>query len=211
MDGEFLLFEFLPQPQMGAYQSENHYINVRNVIKEDIHHIDLDFENCENFVVYNDEIEEVNIDFNNQLEWCSGDLYRKAVGGYIKIKLSKDLMPRQNNLYGNEKRLKIVDFERRLCGKKGEDVHDICHLYVDYYHAGYGGIQATECIEVAEAKTEEELEELEKIEEETGDVSYYFEGGYCKKTKDGSIIIAFGINAKNTVNKICDTINHSSK
>lgn len=202
MDGDFLLFEFIPQPQMGAYQSENHYVNVGNVKKEDIHHIDLDFENCESFVVYNDEIEEVNINFDDQLKWGSGDLCRKALGGYIKIKLDKGFLPRQNCLFGNEKGLKNIDFERRLCGKKGEDIHDICHLYIDYYHAGYGGIQASECVEVDDAKTAEELEELEKKEEQTGETYYYYEGGYCKKTKDGSIIIAFGISAKNTINKM---------
>lgn len=203
MDGDFLMFDFLSQPQMGSYQNENHYIEIGNVKKEDVHNIDLDFENCESFVVYNNEIEVVNIDFDNQLCWGGGDLYRKAVGGYIKIKLKKDFTSRKNSLYDNEKGLKIVDFERRLCGKKGEDVHDICHLYIEYYHAGYGGIQFSECVEIDDIKTDEEVERLEE-EEEKGESFYYFEGGYCKKSKDGSIIIAFGKNAKNIVNDICN-------
>lgn len=45
MYGDFLLLEFLLQPQ-GTYQNENHYINIGNFKKEDIHNIDLDFENC---------------------------------------------------------------------------------------------------------------------------------------------------------------------
>lgn len=202
MDGDFLFVEFLPQPQMGSYQSENHYINIGNVKKEDIHNIDLDFENCESFVVYNNEIEEVNINFDNQLVWGAGDLYRKAVDGYIKIKLNKDFPPRQNHLFDNEKGLKVVDFERSLCGKKGESIHDICHLYIDYYHAGYGEVQVTECIEIDDIKTDAEIEVLEKEEEQTGEWRYYFEGGFCKKLKDGSIIIAFGKNAKDTINKL---------
>ncbi len=202
MNGDFLLLEFLPQPQMGAYQNENHYINIGDVKKEDIHNIDLDFENCEGFVVYNDEIEEINISFDEKLEWVD-DLYRKVNGGYIKIKLDKIFNLRINHLFDNEKRLKVVDFERRLCGKKGESIHDICHLYIDYYHAGYG-THVIECIEVDDVKTDEEIEKLEKKEEETGNWYYYYEGGYCKKFKDGSIIIAFGTNAKNTINNLCN-------
>lgn len=117
-------------------------------------------------MVYNDEIEEVNISFDEKLEWGAGDLYRKANGCYIKIKLDKIFIPRKNNLFDNEKRLKVVDFERRLCGKKGESIHDIRHLYIDYYHAGYGGIQVDECIELDDVKTDEEIERLEKKEEE---------------------------------------------
>lgn len=206
MEGEFLLLEFLPQPQMGDYQDENHYINIGNIRKEDIHNIDLDFENCESFVVYNNEIKEVNINFDNQLEWDAGDLCRKVTGGYIKIKLDEDFSPRQNQLFDNDKRLKVGNFGRRLCGKNGEEVHDICHLYIQYYHAGYGELEVTECVEVDEAKTDEEIEEIEKEEEKKGVTIYYYEGGYCKKFKDGSIIIAFGKNAKNTINKLSKNI-----
>ena len=184
---------------MGAFNGERHVINLKNVNKKDFRLIHLDFENCESFVVYNDEIEEVNLHFDNQLEWGSGDLNRKVIGGYIKIKLNEDFAPRENNLFNNDKQLKVIDFERRLCGKKGEDIHDICHLYIDYYHAGYGGIQVTECIEVDDIKS---VEELEKLEKEKSDQWYYcYEGGYSKKFKDGSIIIAFGKNAKDTINK----------
>ncbi len=203
MDGDFLLLEFLPQPQMGTFKNENHYVNIKNIEKEDIFKIDLDFENCESFAVYNDEIEDVNIDFEDKLEWGAGDLYRKAIGGYIKIKLNKDFALRENHLFKNKKSLKIVDFERRLCGKKGEDIHDICHLYIDFYHAGYGEVQV-ECVEVDDIKTDEEIKNIEKKEEQTGQSYYYYEGGYCKKHKDGSIIIAFGKNARNTINKMCN-------
>lgn len=201
-EDEFLIISFLQQPQMGLCSNENHHVNIGNVKKKDVHNIDLDFENCESFVVYNDEIEEINLVFDNQLEWAAGDLYRKAVGGYIKIKLDKDFSPRNNHLFDNDKKLKIKDFEKRLCGKKGEDIHDICHLYIDYYHAGYGGIQVTECIEIDNGNTIEEFQILEN-EEEKGTFCWYYEGGYCKKLIDNSIIIAFGKNAKNTIDKIC--------
>lgn len=202
MDDDFLFIEFVPQPKMGSYQSENHYINIGNLKKENIHNIELIFENCESFVVYNDEIEEINIDFDNQLTWSTGDLHRKAIGGYIKIKLNKHFTPRPNSLFNNEKLLKVVNFERRLCGKKGEDIHDICHLYIDYYHIG----NDHEHIEIDDIRTDAEIEILVNKEEKNGEFWYYFEGGFCKKTQDNSIIIAFGKNAKNTVDNILLTV-----
>ena len=203
MDGDCLVFEFLPQPRMGDYRSENHCVSIKNLRKEDIRNIDLDFENCESFVVYNSEIEEVNINFDNRLEWGAGDLYRKAVGGYIKIKLDKYFAPRQNHLFDNEKGLKVVDFERRLCGKKGEDTHDICHLYVEYC-PGCKGVLAEECIEVDGLFLDTEEAVFDDVEGQIY-VNYdCYDAGYCKKTKDGSLIISFGKNAKNTIQKLCN-------
>mgnify|MGYP003305432932 CR=1 FL=1 len=51
-------------------------------------------------------------------------------------------------------------------------------------------------------KTDEEYKRLEKLEDETGEDWYQFESGYSKKMKDGSIIIAFGIDAKETIDKL---------
>lgn len=203
MDEEFLMIEFLPQPQMGTFESSNHTVNIANLDKKDIHHIDLDFENCESFVVYRDEIQEVNLVFENNLDWDAGDLERKVSGGFIKLKLNKDFTSRKNHLFDNDKKLKLSDLGKRLCGSKGECIHDICHLYIAYGHAGYG-TSSEECIVVDDVKTDEEVKRLEKLEEETGEWCYYYEGGYCKKMPDKSIIIAFGTNARNTINKMCN-------
>lgn len=190
-----MIFDFLPQLKMGSYQKEQHYINIKNVKKEDVNNINLDFENCESFVVYNGEIKDININFDNQLEWGTGDLYRKVISGYLKIKLDSDFTSRRNDLFIDKESLKITDFERRLCGEKGEGAHDVCHLYIDYYHAGYGGIEFSECIDMDDINVEEES---------TNEWYECYESGYCKKSKDGSIIIAFGKGAKNTINKICN-------
>lgn len=197
MDGEFLMFEFLEQPQMGSYASEYHNINIANVNKEDVNNIDLDFENCESFFVYHDEIKELNLIFDNKLEWGAEDLNRKVVGGYIRIKLNKNFYSRENSLIDNYKRLNIQNFEKRLCGIKGESGHDICHLYINYYHAGYGGIQVTECIEIDDINFDNETaNDIEEIDD------YIFESGYCKKMNDGTIVVGFGQNAHNTIEEL---------
>ncbi|MBD5101015.1 MAG: hypothetical protein HDT29_07220 [Clostridiales bacterium] len=201
-DGEFLILKALPQPLMGEASGSTHKINLSNVKKEDVWGIDLDFENCESFLVYNSEIEEINLSFEKELTWGAQEFYRTICGGFIKLKLDKYFSHRENHLFDNEK-LKLKDFEQRLCGKKGFDVHDICHLYIKYYHAGYGCI-TTECIEIDDIKPEDEIEQLIQKEEEEEDYAYYyyFESGYSKKLKDGTILITFGKNAKQTIDKL---------
>lgn len=204
-EDEFLWFEFLPQ-RMGKCESEKHNIKIKKLIKEDIHSIDLDFENCEGFVVYNSEIKEINITFNEELVWGSSDFYREVIGGYIKIKLDKTFTSRENTLFEDKKNLKAFDFEKRLCGKSGEDIHDICHLYINYYHAGYSSIQYKECIEIKDINLNEEMQkENDTMEFNEYDWDDFYEGGYCKKCQDGCIIIAFGKNAKNTIEKLINT------
>lgn len=199
-DGEFMILKALPQPLMGESSGSTHKINLNNVKKEDVWGIDLDFENCESFLVYNSEIKEINFLFEENLTWGSSEFYRTICGGFIKLKLSKDFTHRENHLFDNEK-LNLKDFEQRLCGKKGFDVHDICHLYIKYYHPGYGYIE-TECVEIHDIKPEDEIDQLIQKEEEDCGYYYYFESGYSKKLKDGTILITFGKNAKQTINKL---------
>jgi len=200
MDGELLVLEFLPQPQLGSYSGDNNIVNIDPLNKKDISSIDLDFENCESFTVYEDEIKEMNLVFDQQLEWDAGEINRKVIGGYIKVKL-EDKKYRCCSFLDEYKNIKLSQLEKRLCGKKGEGVIDICHLYVDYDHVGYG-TRLNECIVINDFKTDKEFDYLEKLEDETGEDCCWFESGYSKKLKDGSIIIAFGIDAKETINKL---------
>jgi len=138
--------------------------------------------------------------FDQQLEWDAGEINRKVIGGYIKVKL-EDKKYRCCSFLDEYKNIKLSQLEKRLCGKKGEGVIDICHLYVDYDHVGYG-TRLNECIVINDFKTDKEFDYLEKLEDETGEDCCWFESGYSKKLKDGSIIIAFGIDAKETINKL---------
>lgn len=199
MDKDYLVLEFLPQPGLSA-DSSTHSVCLGAVKKENILIIDLDFENCESFLIFNDEILECDIEFNNELTWGSSDLYRSIKSGYIRVKLD-DYADRPNNLFNNEK-LKTKDFERRLCGRKGKSKHDICRLDISYDHASCSkGIE--ESIEVDDIRPEEELKKLE--DEETG--FYDFVGGRCKKLKDGSIVIAFGADSKKIIKRLKEKYN----
>ena len=75
--------------------------------------------------------------------------------------------------------------ETRLCRDRIDDI-DICHLYVEYKHAGYCR-SYEECLCVEDIRP---MEEIEREEEENGFGSYI--SGYAKREKDGSILIVFG-------------------
>ncbi len=191
---DYLVLEFVPDELMGEFLSEKHHICLPEIKIKDIRWIDLDFENCENFTVYNGEILEFDIKFFSELCWGSGELNRKIESGYMIIKLEKVYNSRKSDLFDEKMKFDSKTFERRLCGKKGFDIHDICHLYVDFCN---GRNNATEeCFIVDDIKPEKEVDELLDEEERTGVCSYYFEGGYCKKLKDGSIAISFGKDSK---------------
>lgn len=199
MNGAYLQLEFVPQPQMGKASSTEHCVCLGDVKTEAVSHIDLDFENCESFYVYDKEISDIHLEFEKELEWGSDKLYRKIRGGYIKLKLRKCYNTRSNHLY-DDKNLKKRDFERRLCGKKGFAHHDICHLYVHYNGTGFGA-SVSECIVPDDMKSDEDIDRLERKENETGNLCYRFESGYSKKLKDGTIILTFGKGAKRTLAK----------
>ena len=196
-ENDFLILEFLPVNNMGSFESDTHFVEFLPISKENIRKINLDFENCESITVYDNEILDIDLKFSNNI-WCgTGDFCRNIIGGHITIKLDKDF-DREYSLF-EHKKAKLSDFEKRLCGK-GFDYHDICHLYINYYHIGFG-YNFEECIEIDDVRypQNEEIENNQNEsddDEEYDDNYYYFVGGYCEKQKDGSIIIVFGEDSK---------------
>ena len=83
--------------------------------------------------------------------------------------------------------------------KKGIARHDVCHLELDLLTDIEND---SEFIEIGELKSDEEVDRLEKMEEDDFIQHYYYEGGYCKKLSNGSIIITFGKKAKETIDKL---------
>lgn len=197
MENEYLLLEFTPIQSMGECLSDKHYINWGNLEKEHIFSIDIDFENCEGFMVYSDEIKEINIEFEKELQWGSSKIVRCIKEGHLIIELNKERNDR-NYSFLDDITPKIKHFERRLCGKRGFDVHDICHLYITSYNC-YGN-DNEECISVEDFRTQEEYEEYEKLCEYE-QMGYDYQSGYCKKLKNGSLVITFGKHSKEEILK----------
>ena len=200
-DGKILRINALPQPHMGDSLSDKHKISLGEIRKEDILRIDLDFENCESFTVFSREIEEIGLVFDKKLVLGSSEFYRRVKDGFIILKLKNDIHTRNCFLF-NEKKLKRKDLERRLCGKIGSSTLDICHLYVDFYHAGYG-CAFEECLELDDLKPQKEIDRLIKREKDDASIYYSFESGYAKLLKNRTIILTFGKNAEKLLKELC--------
>ncbi|MBQ8375372.1 MAG: hypothetical protein IJX98_07380 [Clostridia bacterium] len=182
----YLIFKFQANKTYGSAEKAFHVVNAPNITKQVVEKIDLDFENCDGFMIYQEEIQDIQINFKKELEWNSSCFGREIENGFIRLKLDKEIEWRRVNVYGcNEKIPNIKKLERRLCGR-GIDDCDICHLYVYYKYAGYCR-EYEECIGIDDIRP---WEEIEKEEKKNGFGSYI--GGYAKREEDGSILIVFG-------------------
>ena len=196
IDGEYLLLKFLPCKNKSC-DSNFHTISLPQVTKSIVETINLDFENCESITIKKEEIVDMNLKFSETLCWGSGDYIRVVTGGFLKIKLDKEYnyfrdCSLQDKLALGEKGNKQI--ERRLCGKKGFDVHDICNLYVEYDYAG-SAFYRRECLEVRSIVDIYKLSDVEKLSQKDEDLSLYI-GGYAQKQDDGTILITFGETSK---------------
>lgn len=200
MEGGLLVLKFLPQDKFGAADGKNHAILLNEIGKTIVESIDLDFENCESFYIYKNEIQDMQLQFEEELVWGGGDLFRNIKCGFIKVKLDKGIDYRQVHFLDDDK-VTIKKLQKRLLWKKTQSDHDICHLYINFGYAGFGSVR-TECVEIEDVRSDEELERLGRLE---GEEDFGFDdyiGGYCKKQKDGTIVITFGKNAKELLEKV---------
>ena len=179
LEEDFLIFEFVNTKQL-PFSKKQSTITLNDVKKSKVESILLDFENCETCKIYNEEIIDINLEFDNKLVYAGGDYSRCIVGGYIKIK-PQNLNYRSVEFFSGSDKAKIT---RRLCGEKGVFHHDICRLYVEYTHAGYGYIM-------------EEVIETKEIVDPQYTKHYVYISGYAEKQKDGTILISFDENQYN--------------
>lgn len=194
-DGDFLNLKFIPQYKKAKYKSDKHTILLPEVGKAIIDDLELDFENCEGVSIDPCEIIEMQLKFNSELCWGSGDYVRQIESGYLKIKLDSERNEYRKNSFffnlakgqkGNEQ------IKNRICGKKGSELHDLCHLYINYDYAGWGTYKR-ECVEVNDIRSDEELKEIKKREDENGhEVFPYFLGGYAENLDKNTLLITFG-------------------
>jgi len=190
-DGDIVILSFQANRTYGTADKEYHTVMAPNVTKQVVEKIDLDFENCDSFEIFQEEILDMQINCKKQLGWSSSSYGREISNGFIRLKLNKELEWRRVNVYdSNEKIPNIKKLERRICGD-GEDEIDICHLYVTYRYAGYCK-NYEECIDINDIRS---MEEIPDIDEE--DVNPCFISGYAKKENDGSILIVFGKKKEN--------------
>lgn len=181
-DGEGLVFSFEQNKTYGSSDKSYHTVMAPNVTKQVIEKIDLDFENCDDIEIFQEEIEDMQINFEEQLEWNSSCYGREIRNGFIRLRFDKEIAWRKADILGVKKNT-VKNFTKRICGKGIEEI-DITHLYLTYKYAGY--FDREECIGVPDIRPVEE----QKQDDEHG-ICYHV-SGYAKKEHDGSILIVFG-------------------
>lgn len=188
IEEDFLVLTFSENNSMGAFNGERHVINLKNVNKKDFRLMHLDFENCDGIDVYQDEVKEINLEFEKELSWNADGYCRVIKNGYIRLKFDNEYdFGRKINLYiPKGKFATFKHLEKRICGK-GEDDIDICNLYVSNYHCGYG-------FEKEEVISLNDLSEYPEnyCEDDEHEEYIPYISGYAQKQKDGSILITFG-------------------
>lgn len=193
-EDDCLILKFIARNKNAEYMSDTHHVLLPEINKSIIRRLTLDFENCEGVYIDSKEIVEMKLNLSKQLRWCAGDYVRQIESGYIKIKLDPNANEwRENALFDNLAKGKKGNrqIERRICGKKGFELHDICHLYIEFEYAGSGSYRR-ECIEIDDVRSEEELAKIEKIEEkEEQNFDPPYIGGYAEKIGD-EVLITFG-------------------
>lgn len=193
-DGDYLSMRFISKPIDEPYESENHKISLNNITRSQIRSVLLDFENCDSFSIYANEILDMQLNFDDKLS--SFDYSRVIKSGFIKLRLSEDNGYREMHFYEDRKKITQKKLEQRLCGKNESEIHDICHLYINYGYTGYG-TRRKECLTVNDIKSDEEIAHLEALEEENCIEYYCFEGGNATRLQKGAILITFGTSALN--------------
>ena len=194
MCDDYLVFNFVENATFGSFDKDFHVVNISDLTKDSVEYIDLDFENCENFVVYPEEIQDISINFKKELIWNSGSLGREVESGYLRLKLNRRFTWRDFTLHDCDKLTSVNKLEHRLCGK-GIDDCDICHLYITYHYAGYG-ISFKECVDIHDIRYVGQPTNWDDLgtddDSDEDDDDPIFVSGYAKREKDGSILIVFG-------------------
>ena len=195
-ENDCLVLNFNENDKYGTSDGKNNYIELNDLSKDIINNICLDFENCEGINIYQDEIIDIKIEFEEKFLYDQWFMHRSIKSGFIKFRLNKDYNNRTINLI-DDRVPDVKQLEKRICPKRGISKHDICNLYVEYDYAGYGRRRIEQLnIEGNEIRCKtENCPDGEYSEEEGSDI-FCFIGGYSKKLSDGSLIVTFGYNAE---------------
>lgn len=179
-EDDFLILEFQEGASIASADSECHTARVREITKETIEKIDLDFENCDGIEIFQEEILDMQLNFEKELDWGSSAFNRKLHNGFIRFKFDKKITWRRSSVDWVSGKDTLAKIEKRLYGKGRSEI-DICHLYVTYNYAGYC-MNLEECIQI---------DDIRPIQDKDEDEWNYI-SGYAEKQKDGSILIVFG-------------------
>lgn len=193
--GDKIKISAVPDTFEHNHEEKHFFVKIPDYKIDDILSINFDFENCEHFTIYNDEIKEYKLNFNEKLLGGVGfNFKRQLKGGYIKVKLNytcnrsglifvlKDEEGKYE--YGDEAPTTKERIIKRL--KIYGDEHNICHLYIRYNGEGYG-TPLEECISIRDIRDID----FDKISDDELDEMGWFVGGHVKILSKDTFIIFF--------------------
>ncbi len=194
MEEHLLILEF---DQFGETEKKDAYIDLKDITNEkDIRSIGLDFENCDGFTIYSNEIVKIDLQFKKKLEWGGGSLNRVVTSGLLIFQLYKVFKERRVFLLDGGTSSRILT--RRICPKRGADVHDLCHLYIELSDGALG--QREECVELPEIRPDDVMDPLWDAYDQDENAPYPgYWGGYAKRLPGNRIAVTFGKNAKQRI------------
>lgn len=196
-EGEAII-KAIPNSVDEPYGSDCFHISLAPVRKEDMRIVGFEFENCEHFDVYEDEILSFDVLFGNELEVEPSLLYRQITGGKMRLKF-KETHDDRNCLLSDfecmSQPVTLAAIRKRLTGEKGFDFINLCHLYVKSNHVGFG-LAKEEQLCIKDVRPMEIVDGVDETNENDGcdDGPFeYFLGGTAKEVEGEIVEITFGV------------------
>lgn len=192
VDGEYIIIEAYPNPLDEPFESDYFTVEPISLTKAHIFKIYFSLENCEGFDIFVNEIDSIDIVFDENLVWGSGDLEREIIGGSITFTIEKGVSFRKGLLIGNTSEYKTIRpsyIRKRLVGKEGEKEHDICSLYVEFRSGRCGEIDE-EIIGIRDLSDNYEVESEQTDNDEIDDYDTYV-GGIAKLIGKNTVLVKF--------------------
>ena len=185
-----ILLTAVEQPLKGSYDSNNFYIDLYDINKDNVESIRIILDNCEVVDVYNDELVDINLKLNNKLIYDMGSLRREIVGGSIEIKLDKKKTHRYRSLFNDE--YDDIDPFDYIYQRLDEKELDITHLDIEYKNEAKEGLMLNSLDERGdniEDLYQEYLDHDDDDEDEYDDD--YFVSGSGEINSEGNIVLKF--------------------
>ena len=193
MDSDDLVFSFQENRIYGSADKNYHRVMAPDLTKRNVRSLTLDFENCDGIEIFQEEIIDMKFNIERRLAGNASCFCRVIKDGFIRLKFDEKYIGRRADVYCGSKKNTIKNCEKRLCGK-GVDEIDICNLYVKFQPAGIF-IVRKEGLGIRDIRPQE-IQNLAD-EDEYHTIPAYV-SGYAKKEKEGSILIVFGKELKNS-------------
>lgn len=128
-----IIIEAIPSPLNKSFNEKEMSVELRDINKDNIALLHLFFPDLEELQIYNEDIVEMNLTFDNELVRESDNFLRAVKHGYIKYQIpdKRSLFFREFAFSDGTRRLTSKKIKNKLCSIN-KNSHQIKHLYIQY-------------------------------------------------------------------------------